>query len=153
MIGKSLKQDLKQEQISHLSPEFVDRRGEILNVLQDFPLSHVAVITTRAGMVRGNHWHPEEEQLMYLISGAYISYSRPIGEKTVVVQDVLPGDLVYCPPGVAHAYLFLEESVFLNLGCDNREKGRYGEHTVREMVIAEGEERRLEEWVKGGMRK
>ena len=36
---------------------FSDDRGDITNIL-DEPITHVAVITSAAGAVRGNHYHP-----------------------------------------------------------------------------------------------
>jgi dTDP-4-dehydrorhamnose 3,5-epimerase-like enzyme len=126
---------MKSEVVIKLSPTFADERGEITNVL-DRPIKHVAIITSRKGSIRGNHWHPSDEQYIYLITGMYRSVSKEVDvEHAPVEQIVEAGSLVYCPPRVAHAYEFLEDSVFLNLTLDNRDPGRYSEHTIPEKLI------------------
>jgi hypothetical protein len=70
---------------------------------------------------------------MYCIGGRYAAYARDLREghmdAPISMQIVGPRTLAKCPPGMAHAYWVLEETVFLNLGTDSRETARYGEHT------------------------
>lgn len=125
---------MRSEVIIKLSPGFVDQRGEITNVLEK-PIKHVAVITSTKGSIRGNHKHPQE-QYMYLISGRYRSVSKDTGvDGPPIEQIVEAGSLVYCPPNVAHAYEFLESSVFLNLTLDDRDPSRFAEHTTPEKLL------------------
>jgi dTDP-4-dehydrorhamnose 3,5-epimerase-like enzyme len=115
---------------------FGDERGDIINVLAE-PINHVAVITSKAGSVRGNHYHPEDVQYCYLVSGRYESYARDMNEPEGVIekQVVEAGSLVLSPPMVAHAQVFLEDSVFLALTLDARESRRFDEHTIRVKVV------------------
>ena len=121
---------------------FSDDRGDILNVTQWCTdrfgvVGHVAVITSRKGSRRASHWHPEDHQIMYLVSGGYRAISQEVDEHghlvpgTLRYQFVHAGEAAYCPPGLAHAYEFLVDSVFLNITVDAREEGRFEEHTVR----------------------
>lgn len=116
---------------------FKDERGEITNVLEE-PIRHVAIITSKAGSVRGNHYHPEDEQYVYVLSGSFESFScdlsvdPPPGKVRRVFRA---GDLVHTPPMVAHASRYLENTVCVVLTMDSREPKRFEEHTIRVQLI------------------
>src|SRR3989344_7002255 len=104
------------EKVIKIKPKFVDERGVISNVLEE-PICHVAVITSKAGSVRANHYHPEQIQYVYLISGKDESHSKDLrnensGTEKIIVEK---GSLVITPPMIAHAMKFIEDSVMLNL--------------------------------------
>ena len=124
------------ETVTRLEPAFTDERGDITNVL-DNPIRHVAVITSKAGAVRGNHYHPEDVQYCYLVSGRFESYAKDMNdpEGPVEMQMVEAGSLVLSPPMIAHAQVFLEDSVFLALTLDSRETHRFEEHTIRVKIV------------------
>jgi hypothetical protein len=81
---------------------------------------------------------------MYLVSGAYEAISQPVmvdGEKvsqgygtnTILVT---PRTLVYCPPYIAHAYRFTEDSVFLNITTGpGRDPADFDIHTVKYDIL------------------
>lgn len=127
------------ETLKIITPDFSDARGDISNILQGKDFSHLAIITCAAGSVRGNHWHPNDTQFMFMLSGRYEIYTKQMGygdASPVTVQLVdKPMTLAYCPPGIAHAYRFLEDTVFLNIGKDNRETERFSEHTIRVPIV------------------
>lgn len=109
---------------------FTDHRGDIINIM-DQPLGHVAIITSRADAVRGNHYHPRDEQYMYIVSGSFESVSKDIRSQSPARKQVFrAGDLVYTPPMVGHAYRYLEDTVFLNITNESRESELYEQHTV-----------------------
>ena len=115
---------------------FSDDRGDITNIL-DEPINHVAIITSSPGSIRGNHYHPEDTQYCYLISGKFESYAKDMNDlnSTVQKQIVGSGSLILTPPMVAHAQYFLEASVFLALTLDDRKTSRFEEHTIRVKII------------------
>ncbi len=115
---------------------FSDDRGDITNIL-DEPITHVAVITSAAGAVRGNHYHPEDIQYCYLVSGRFESYAKDMRDPggPVEKQMVEAGSLVLSPPMIAHAQVFLEDSIFLALTLDSRETSRFEEHTIRVKIV------------------
>ncbi len=123
------------ETIQHLDPAFVDERGGIINVFEG-SVGHVALITSKKGSVRANHYHKEDVQYMYLISGSYETYACDVNdpEKRQVLK-VKPGDLVKSPPYVAHAQKFTEDSVFIALSTRQREEGKYENDTIAYEVI------------------
>lgn len=109
-----------------------DPRGAIQNILVDDRMNHIALISSRAGTVRGNHYHPTDRQYIYVLTGSLESYSVPVSGRTGDVRRITvpAGELLYCPPMVAHAYLFLSDCQFLNIDCDPRDPARYAEHTI-----------------------
>ena len=122
------------ETVTYPEVAFEDDRGAIINVMQG-KLHHVAVITSAAGSVRANHWHPAgNTQYMYLVSGRYRVVSVPlspegreIGERQEFIVEAR--GLTETGPLIGHAYEFLEDSVFLNLNTRPRVADAYGKHT------------------------
>ncbi len=121
----------KEDGITRL-PSFSDERGAITNIISGWDIGHVAVITSKAGSIRGNHYHPRDHQFMYLVSGAYRGVHIPVDREPWLLRTILvtPGMLVYCPPGIAHSYQFIDDSIFLNITADPREVERFSDHTI-----------------------
>jgi len=123
------------ETLKHIDPAVKDIRGEIHNIFEG-RIEHVALITSKKGTVRANHYHKEDVQYIYLVSGAYESHSVDINnpDKRQVLK-AKPGDIVYTPPLIAHAQKFTEDSVFLALSTRQREEGKYEDDTLAFQVI------------------
>jgi len=123
------------ETIRHISPAFVDARGEIHNLFEGH-LGHVAMITSKKGTVRANHYHKKDHQFIYLVSGAFESHSVDTRDTSKrLVLNVKPGDIVETPAFIAHAQKFTEDSVFLAFTTLERESGKYEEDTIAYQVI------------------
>lgn len=138
------------EVVSHPPVSFEDPRGIILNILSGEDIRHVAFITSKAGTVRANHWHPHTvvrgaeamsgAQWIYVLRGGYQSVACQLhvtwgreGDVPAIqyvgqpeIQIVRAGDLVYTPPEVAHAQWFTEDTEFLNIDGVTRETEGYG---------------------------
>ena len=114
------------------SPAFVDARGEITNLLE-VSIAHITYITSRAGALRGNHFHQEDTHYSYLVSGKFEYSEMHDG----VVESTLmePGDMVFSPAGVPHAMKFFEESVFMAFTTRERDAGKYDEDTHYHTVV------------------
>lgn len=123
------------EVLKPIDPSVVDVRGAITNIFEG-RIEHIAIITSKKGTVRANHYHKEDHQYIYLVSGAYESHSCDINDpKKRQVLYVKPGDIVYTPPLIAHAQRFTEDSVFLALSSRQREQGKYEQDTLAYKVI------------------
>ena len=122
--------------IKNIKPEVADERGIIANILEE-PISHVAIITSKAGSIRGNHYHPKQVQYVYLISGKYENLSKDLNKKNAKIESKIiePGDLVITFPMVAHSMRFLEDSVLLNLVPGHRDSDKFSEHTKKYKLI------------------
>lgn len=127
---------MTNETIVKIKPAFTDERGAISNIL-DKPISHAAIITSKNGSIRANHYHPEQIQYEYLISGKYESTSKDLTkEKSKIEKNIIePGSLVITPPMIAHAMRFLEDSVMLNLTTGARDEKEYDKHTIKYKLI------------------
>lgn len=114
---------------------FKDGRGEIFNIFEG-NIGHVALVTSKKGSVRANHYHKKDHQYMYLLSGAYETHSVDVRDTNKrQVLPVKPGEIVDTPPYIAHAQKFTEDSVFLALTTREREEGKYEEDTIAYEVI------------------
>jgi dTDP-4-dehydrorhamnose 3,5-epimerase-like enzyme len=123
------------ETLRHIDPAFIDERGSILNVFEGL-LGHVALITSKKDTVRGNHYHNEDHQYIYLLSGAYESHCCDIDKpEDKQILQVKPGDIVDTPALIAHAQRFTEDSTFLALTTRQREHGKYEDDTVAYQVV------------------
>ena len=123
------------ETLKHIDPAVRDNRGDIINVFEG-QVGHVALITSKKGSVRANHYHKKDHQYIYLVSGAYESHSCSIENPSKKqILKVRAGDIVYTPPLAAHAQKFTEDSVFLALSTLQREEGKYENDTVAFQVI------------------
>ncbi|MAE13840.1 hypothetical protein CMO92_04710 [Candidatus Woesearchaeota archaeon] len=127
---------MPNETIKHIQPAFEDERGAISNILEE-PVSHIAIITSKAGAVRANHYHPEQIQYIFLISGSYESHSKDLKAENAETEKVVVkgGDLAITPPMIAHAMKFTEDSVMLNITTGQREEENFEEHTVKYKLI------------------
>ena len=119
-----------------IEPSFTDARGAITNILEK-DICHVAIITSKKGAVRANHYHPKQIQYVYLLSGRYRTISKDLKKKDAKAEEFIvePGMLVITPPMIAHAMKFLEDSVFINMTDGNRDSDKFAEHTVKYKLI------------------
>jgi dTDP-4-dehydrorhamnose 3,5-epimerase-like enzyme len=113
----------------------VDVRGAITNIFEG-RIEHIALITSKKGTVRANHYHKEDHQYIYLLSGAFESHSVDVRDPSKrQVLYMKAGDIVETPAMIAHAQKFTEDSVFLALTTRQRESGKYEEDTMAYQVI------------------
>lgn len=123
------------ETLKQIKPAVSDARGLITNLFEG-RVEHIALITSKKGAVRANHYHKEDHQYIYLVSGAFESHSVDVrNPKQRQVLKVKPGDIIDTPPLIAHAQKFTEDSVFLALSTRQRESGKYEADTIAYQVI------------------
>jgi nucleoside-diphosphate-sugar epimerase/2-polyprenyl-3-methyl-5-hydroxy-6-metoxy-1,4-benzoquinol methylase len=118
--------------------EFIDHRGKISNFELTEPINLIGYIESKKGSVRANHFHPVQEQKCLLIKGKYISvYKDLLNEGSPkITQIVNAGDIIITRPNVAHAMVFLEDSILLNLVRGEREHNNYGiTHTIPHQLV------------------
>ena len=116
--------------VSH--PEIVhqDERGRIVDVIAGTNLNYATVITSKKGVVRGNHYHKKTVQWVYLLRGRVKSLSRMPGS-TIETAILEPGDLWKNDPFEEHALIALEDSEFLVLTSGLRGGKDYEKDTYR----------------------
>ena len=120
--------------------EFVDERGVIMNYELPEPINLIGLITSKKGAVRANHFHPIQEQKCLLVKGRYVSVTKDLAKPGAPIETrvVNAGDLTIIKPNVAHAMVFTENSLFLNLVQGEREHENYGiTHTMPYALVNE----------------
>jgi nucleoside-diphosphate-sugar epimerase len=130
--------NLDLEYIESGEKEFIDERGKISNYELTEPINLIGYIESKKNTVRANHYHPIQEQKCLVIKGQFISVYKDLLDKDAIVQThvVNAGDLVVTKPNVAHAMLFTEDTIFLNLVRGEREHKNYGiTHTIPHELV------------------
>ena len=128
------------EYIDRGGKEFVDERGKILNYELTEPINLIGYIESKKGTVRANHYHPIQEQKCLLVKGQYISVIKDLAvpDAPIETKIINPGDIAIIKPNVAHAMVFTEDSIFLNLVRGEREHENYGiTHTILHILVNE----------------
>src|SRR5205823_9368959 len=67
------------------------------------PMRYLAYIELRAGATRGNHYHKVKEEWIYLLKGKAVLLLQDIESHEKASVELASGDLVFIPPGIAHA--------------------------------------------------
>ena len=99
-------------QLKRTQPNRADDRGEITDIIVDEPIEYVTLITQTKGATRGNHYHKETVQSVYILEGRLKIITRLPSED--VVETVLEkGDLAFTDRMEQHAMHALEDSSFM----------------------------------------
>ena len=115
--------------------EHKDARGTIRDLLIA-DLDGATIITTKAGAIRGNHYHQDTTQWTYVLDGSIKVVTEMLPEPPL--HDTLQtGEMMVSPPMERHAWQAIEDSIVLVLT-----KGpRSGEDYESDVVRLEGESR------------
>jgi len=122
--------------------EFIDKRGKISNHELPEPINLIGLIDSRKGTVRANHYHPIQEQKCLVTKGKFISvYQDLLNEQSPKITHVVDeGQLIITKPNTAHAMVFPEDAIFLNLVRGEREHDNYGvTHTIKHVLVDDEE--------------
>lgn len=118
-----------------LEPPFADSRG-LLQPLVDAEMKSAVLITSRAGAVRGNHYHRTDWHYCYVVSGSIEYYHRPVNSSSEPQRVLVStGEMFFTPPMVEHAMFFPEETSFLTLGRNPRDQESYEADVVRTTLL------------------
>jgi quercetin dioxygenase-like cupin family protein len=69
---------------------------------------YIAYIELRSGATRGNHYHKIKKEWTYAIGGKLLLLLEDIATREKASLSMQAGDLVFIPPGVAHALRTVE---------------------------------------------
>jgi len=116
--------------ITHKKSVFEDERGQIIDILEKEIIEYVTLISSKKGSVRGNHYHKESTQYLFVLKGSLKLLTQIPREK---IESVLikSGDLVFTPPMEAHTFIALEDSEFLVFTRGPRGGRNYEKDTYR----------------------
>ncbi len=113
-----------------LADSFVDERGRIQNIVHT-PINSVAIIESKAGSVRSNHYHKTDSHYLYVLSGKLEYYERHINGSNVVIKTYGPGEMFFSGPQKVHKVVFLEDTVLLSLAKNVRDHDNHEKDVVR----------------------
>lgn len=110
-----------------------DSRGDISDIFYNHPIDHVAVINSKKGAFRGDHYHKLTTQHIYMTKGSLRYYFRKVNEgndkvKSVVVKE---GEMVTTGPNEVHALEILEDNQFIAFSEGKRGGKDYESDTFR----------------------
>ena len=119
--------DNEKNEIILRGTELKEEGGKIGNYNLIEPVNSLELTNIKiedGNVLRGNHYHPEQEQKALVVSGSYISIYKDTTKPNAETKQhlVQKGDLVITPPNTAHAQIFLEETNLINLTEDGYEK-------------------------------
>ena len=119
--------------VKKIAPTFTDARGSIYDILEDTPVGHIGMITSKKGFIRGKHYHKQSTQYTFVVNGRLEFLTRNMRDSHAKSERVIleRGDLVETPPLVAHAMRFLEDSTLLDFTTKSRTADGYENDTVR----------------------
>lgn len=92
-----------------------DSRGDISDIFYKHPVDHVAIINSKKGVFRGDHYHRFTTQHMYMTKGSLRYYYRNVNENNDKVKSIVAreGEMVSTPPYEVHALEILEDNQFI----------------------------------------
>lgn len=106
--------------------------GEIINLLFT-NIQSVAVITSKKGTERSNHYHLTDWHYLYVLSGSMKYSSRelsePFNEKHIIVKA---GEMVFSPPMKVHRTQFLEDTVLISCAKNVRSYKLHNQDMIKE---------------------
>lgn len=127
---------MTMKSVMKIKPFHIDQRGSMAHLLpKETPITSALLIESKKGAVRGNHYHKKDTHYVYLLWGKYEYIGRGLQKnaknKVIIIK---PGELVITQPKHAHAMRFLEDSLWIVLTTERRNKKQYEKDTVR-MII------------------
>ena len=67
--------------IQQIKLTFEDSRGQITDIVEQIDFNGATIISSKAGSIRGNHYHKESVQYIYVLEGKMVSRSKKMREK------------------------------------------------------------------------
>jgi dTDP-4-dehydrorhamnose 3,5-epimerase-like enzyme len=103
-----------------LDEPFVNGAGSIVNLITE-KFTHAALITSRRGSVRANHYHKTDWHYALVLSGAIRYFWRPVGSRErPLSKTYTAGRMFFSPPLVEHAMYFNENTRFITFAKNER---------------------------------
>ena len=100
--------------IKKIKDNFEDHRGAIRDIIAKERIDFVTIISNKKGAVRGNHYHKETVQYLYVLEGSILVASQFEGQE-LKKQILSEGDLLQNEALEHHAIESLEDSKLLIL--------------------------------------
>ena len=119
-------------ELTKVKTKFQDDRGAITDVLVKEAIEYVTVISSKAGSVRGNHYHKETTQHILITKGELEYWYKNLDSSesaSCVIAKV--GDLITTPPLEIHALRITKANQFIVFSEGKRGGKDYETDTYR----------------------
>jgi len=120
------------ERLVALAEPFKNEKGIIQNLLLT-PITSVAIITSKAGSVRSNHYHKTDWHYLYILSGSLKYYERNI-DTLIDIEPFIEkaGQMVFTPPKYLHKTEFIEDTIMISMAHNIRDHERHEADIIRQ---------------------
>jgi quercetin dioxygenase-like cupin family protein len=126
------KKDYPTDPICPIGSKFENAAGVIQNLIEKCSVNSVAIIESKAGSERSNHWHKAGDHFLYCLKGTFYYYERDIDSEEYQMTLVKTGMMVYTPPRKVHLTVFLEDTTLISIGSNPRSHEAHEDDLVRE---------------------
>ena len=117
--------------VEPITPSHSDERGVITDLLNR-NISHVGLITTAKGAVRGSHYHLKSFQYSYVLTGSFEVLTASVKSPRRVTRYVIrAGELISIAPRILHRFTALTETLIVDMISESREGGAYEKDVIR----------------------
>jgi len=113
-----------------LASKFEDERGVIQNLLNT-PINHIAVIDSKAGAIRSNHYHKLNSHYIFVVSGEIEYHERFINGTNVIIKKYGPGEMFFTGPQKVHKFVSLTDSKVFTFAKNFRGEQHDEQDTVK----------------------
>ena len=99
-------------EVHKVKPAYKDGRGVITDIMMKEPIEYVTLISSKKGAIRGNHYHKDTFQWVYILSGQMKLFTQMPDEE--VQSTILDrGAIALTPPLERHAFIALRDTKFM----------------------------------------
>ena len=92
--------------------EYEDDRGKLVQLVRE-GFSQFNIIFSKAGVSRGNHYHKENQEAFYVISGQLALTAEKEGQ--VERYTFTKGDMFLVPPFVKHSFFYETDTLLASM--------------------------------------
>lgn len=110
-----------------------DDRGNISDIFYNHAIDHVAIINSKKGAFRGDHYHKFTTQHIFMTRGSLRYYYRKIDESNDKVKSVVvcEGEMITTGPSEVHSLEMVEDNQFIAFSEGKRGGKDYESDTYR----------------------
>ncbi len=97
-----------------IEPNFVfnDERGSLVQLVRE-GYKQFNFITSKKGVVRGGHYHDQNEEAFFVISGSF-EFTAQLEDKTET-EVFKAGDFFKVSSGIKHSFKYLEDTTLISM--------------------------------------
>ena len=94
--------------------EFVDERGTIIQLVHD-NWKQINFIITHAGVERGNHYHKNNEEAFFIISGEFELTLEDISSGEKELHIIKEGDFFVIKRNINHGFKYTKDTKLISM--------------------------------------